>query len=366
MSSQDAQVDSNYDPELVSDFMEALNEAGGAIDSVLLRQEEEPSNKELLNELFRNLHSIKSNLRMMGLNRASDFVHTLENVIEELRNGNLKFENSLSDVVLLSINRIIEISEETFSGKPTEHLETSEIEAAMKNILQGGQENLQIRAKKVIQLLDPEFSTESFELQEIPTEASDLEMFNDLGELVESRSPNWIGRVQRTLTLAQNMALTKSMDEDVKNQVDLQQLKAAIYMHDVGIAFLPLDLLHKKDKLNDKERERMEHHPVIGSDLLRQLDGWDEAATMVLQHHEREDSKGYPNGLSGDSICAGAKIIAIADMFESLTRERADRVKRDSLLRTFTEINGCAGSQFSPVWVKVFNIVIRKAHVKVK
>ena len=366
MSNQDAQVDSNYDPELVSDFMEALNQAGGLIDNVLLNLEEEPSNKEQLNELFRNLHSIKSNLRMMGLNAISDFVHALESVIEELRSGDLIFDHSLSDVVLLSINRIIEISEATFSGKPTEHLRTDEVEAVMEIICQGDQANLQSKANEIINLLDPEFSIHPLGLQETPAVASDLEMFNALGQLVESRSPNWIGRVQRTLILAQSMALTKSMDEDVKNQVDLQQLKAAIYMHDVGMAFLPLELLHKNDKLNARERERMEHHTVIGSDLLRQLSGWEEAITMVLQHHEREDGKGYPSGLSGDSICAGAKIIAIADMFESLTRERADRVKRDSLLRTVTEINGCAGSQFSPVWVKVFNTVIRKVHAKEK
>ncbi|WP_394392914.1 HD-GYP domain-containing protein [Shewanella woodyi] len=84
-----------------------------------------------------------------------------------------------------------------------------------------------------------------------------------------------------------------------------------------------------------------------------------EAAQIVLQHHEQVDGAGYPNHLTGDKICDGAKIIAIADTFDARSHERAHHtLLKRPLVRTMNEINNFSGTQFDPYWVEIFNQVV--------
>jgi len=142
--------------------------------------------------------------------------------------------------------------------------------------------------------------------------------------------------------------------------VDPNQLAAAVLMHDIGMAFLPLNVLHKAGKLTGAELRTISSHPRTGYDLLRRMQRWDEAAEMVLQHHERVDGGGYPKGLTSLEICSGAKIIAIVDTFDARTHERAHvtQLKRP-FVRAVLEISKCSGSQFSEKWVGLFNDTIR-------
>ena len=80
---------------------------------------------------------------------------------------------------------------------------------------------------------------------------------------------------------------------------------------------------------------------------------------MVAQHHETPDGGGYPQQLKGDQICAGAKILAIVDAFESVTLKHRDRGMSRSILRAIAEVNAC-DKQFAPEWIVPFNAVIRR------
>lgn len=85
---------------------------------------------------------------------------------------------------------------------------------------------------------------------------------------------------------------------------------------------------------------------------------------MVEQHHERYDGGGYPCGLGQNAICHGAKIIAIADTFEAMSHARADGREKRPMLRVVAEVNAHSGGQFDPIWVEIFNRVIRLRYVK--
>jgi HD-GYP domain-containing protein (c-di-GMP phosphodiesterase class II) len=182
-------------------------------------------------------------------------------------------------------------------------------------------------------------------------------LFIQLACLVEARSRFWQGRSERILEMA------GAMNEAAGNVVDMLQLRAAVYAHDIGMAFLPLELLHKPDHLDASERDDMQIHPVLAAELLGRMSGWAAAVRMVREHHEREDGRGYPAALPGSAISDGAKAIAIADAFESMTHQRADRVEKKTLLQAVSEINRCAGTQFCPRWVAAFNQVIREKRV---
>jgi HD-GYP domain-containing protein (c-di-GMP phosphodiesterase class II) len=98
---------------------------------------------------------------------------------------------------------------------------------------------------------------------------------------------------------------------------------------------------------------------VIGSQLLLRFGGWDDAARMILDHHERFDGSGYPNGIKGEEIHVGARMIAIVDAFCSMTTERSDRNYKKGLLSAISEINANTETQFDPQLVSVFNDVVR-------
>ena len=119
----------------------------------------------------------------------------------------------------------------------------------------------------------------------------------------------------------------------------------------------------KPAPLNSDELEALYGHPAAAYQLLSSAKRWNQAANAVLQHHEHVDGNGYPNKLAGNSICEGAKILAIADAFEARTHERAyaTQLKRP-LIRAVLEINRCSGSQFDTGWVEVFNETVRETH----
>ncbi|WP_231913025.1 HD-GYP domain-containing protein [Sterolibacterium denitrificans] len=183
--------------------------------------------------------------------------------------------------------------------------------------------------------------------------AADLLFFRLLNKQYEARSPLFEGRRQRLLKLA------LETNEEAGTPIDPVQLEAAVYIHDVGMMFLPESLWLKAGKLNEDERFRMQIHPVLAAGLLERMAGWQSAAEMVAQHHEMPDGGGYPRRLRGEQICAGAKLLAIVDAFEAVMFKHGDRGATRSMLRAIAEINACS-NQFAAEWVRPFNRVIRR------
>ena len=151
------------------------------------------------------------------------------------------------------------------------------------------------------------------------------------------------------------------MNDQAGRPVDPNQLAAAVYMHDAGMALLPLELINSQNVLTDEQRDQIHQHTVIGYELMRYMHNWHEASLMVLQHHEQVDGKGYPYGLKEAEICEGAKIIAIVDMVDARSHERAHAMLlKRPLLRAAIELGKHSGQQFSEKWVNVFKEVFQE------
>ncbi|MCX7169512.1 MAG: HD domain-containing protein, partial [Proteobacteria bacterium] len=183
--------------------------------------------------------------------------------------------------------------------------------------------------------------------------ASDLEFFRTLAQQFETRSPHFAGRSGRLLKLALDT------NQGAGQPVDPLQLEAAVYLHDIGMMFLPEPVWLKVGKLSDQDKQLLHAHPRMAAGLLERMEGWQAAAEIVAQHHEMPDGRGYPNGLKNHAICAGAKILAIVDAFEAVTLKHSDRGQSRSLLRAIAEVNAC-DNQFAGEWIVPFNTVIRR------
>lgn len=142
------------------------------------------------------------------------------------------------------------------------------------------------------------------------------------------------------------------------NQRQLENLKYAALLHDVGKVGIPINILVKKEKLTEEEWQIIKEHPQKGADIVRQIIGFDEIAEIIKQHQERIDGKGYPQGLSKDQIKKEATIISVVDAFDAMT---SDRPYRKALTKeeAIKELQVNAGTQFDSEVVKAFTEIIQ-------
>ncbi|WBP87108.1 HD-GYP domain-containing protein [Kitasatospora cathayae] len=131
----------------------------------------------------------------------------------------------------------------------------------------------------------------------------------------------------------------------------LRTLRFAGILHDVGKLGVATELLRRNGPLSEDERRAVEIHPVYGYELVRGIDFLGEAHAGILHHHERMDGRGYPSGLAGEQIPEFARIISVADAFDSMTSTRSYRRGRP-VTEAVTELERCSGSQFDPVMVR--------------
>lgn len=118
-------------------------------------------------------------------------------------------------------------------------------------------------------------------------------------------------------------------------------------LHDIGKIGVPDNILLKPGKLTDEEWEIMKKHPQLGYDMLKNIDFLEDAANIVLHHHEHYDGSGYPGGLSGKDIPLGARIFSVVDALDAMTSDRVYR-KAFSFEKSFDIIRSAAGTQFDP------------------
>jgi putative two-component system response regulator len=137
------------------------------------------------------------------------------------------------------------------------------------------------------------------------------------------------------------------------SQKDLFTLEFAALLHDVGKIGMPDNILKKKSSLQSREYVTAQKHPVIGSEIVAKIDELKEVAAIIRHHHERYDGSGYPDGLVGEVIPFFARILALADSYETLISNRIYRPAL-SAKEALEEIKRSAGTQFDPHLVMIF------------
>lgn len=133
----------------------------------------------------------------------------------------------------------------------------------------------------------------------------------------------------------------------------VEEVRLAAVLHDVGKIGVPERILNKPGPLDADEFELMKQHTVLGSKILEPLRSIPNIQKIVRHHHERWDGSGYPDGLKGDATPMPARLIAIADAFDTMTSERTYKRSR-TRQEAVEELRRCAGSQFDPALVQAF------------
>lgn len=137
------------------------------------------------------------------------------------------------------------------------------------------------------------------------------------------------------------------------SQTDVEVIRTAALLHDIGKIGIPDDILNKPGKLSNHEYEQIQEHSSIGAKILGNVDSLKKVSQIIVQHHERYDGNGYPCGLTGREIGQEASILMIADSFDAMTTDRPYR-KALSLQEAINELRIHSGSQFHPELTECF------------
>jgi HD-GYP domain-containing protein (c-di-GMP phosphodiesterase class II) len=148
--------------------------------------------------------------------------------------------------------------------------------------------------------------------------------------------------------LACGIALELGLPEE-----EIERVRIASLLHDLGKLAVPADILDKPTTLTDGEWQAIGEHPRIGQVILEQASSLREAIPVILHHHERFNGGGYPHGLKGNEIPLGARIVSVADAYHAMVHERPySQAKAHE--EALAELQRHAGTQFDPAVVKIF------------
>jgi len=180
-----------------------------------------------------------------------------------------------------------------------------------------------------------------------------LEMIHALVISVETRDPYTRGHSERVTQYSKEIAKEMGLEEK-----ELKNLELACRIHDVGKIGVSDKILLKDERLTIAEWAEMKMHPVRGAEMLTFSEFFKPVIPIVRYHHERWDGKGYPDGLKGEEIPLGARIMAVADTFDAMSSARPYRDAVD-LKKILEEMKENAGGQLDPqiveIWLKIMD-----------
>lgn len=177
---------------------------------------------------------------------------------------------------------------------------------------------------------------------------SEAAIIKALSSVTEVRDPYTAGHQQRVAEIAVAIGRYLGLNEE-----EIASLEKAALLHDVGKISVPIEILSSPGTLTKLQRQLVEVHAAAGYELLKSIPSLEKEAVAVLQHHERLDGSGYPQGLVGDQICLAARILAVADVAEAMSSHRPYRPAK-GLGAALEELIANKGKLYDPAVVEAY------------
>jgi HD-GYP domain-containing protein (c-di-GMP phosphodiesterase class II) len=182
-----------------------------------------------------------------------------------------------------------------------------------------------------------------------------LAMATTLVSLIDLRDRYTGGHSTRVANYVRSIALQMCLCDD-----EIETMVFAASLHDIGKIGVPDHILLKPCGLSEEEFSWIRKHPEWGWMALHDVKGFEEAALLVLHHHERLDGKGYPSRLRGNEIPLASRLITVADSYDALTTNRPYRAAR-TRAEALTELHRCCDTQFDRQVVNAFTSVLEQS-----
>jgi HAMP domain-containing protein len=253
--------------------------------------------------------------------------------------------NDVRDRILIAAGAVLAVALmmawilATLIAKPLERLST-----AVKNLGQGALDTrVQVGGPYELQRLEERFNAMAAKVENL-VRGVIQSLATALGEH-DQVSPGHADRVARYAV--------RTAKQFKQEGEQLEEIKLASQLIDIGHMGIPPGLLHKTDPLSDDELRKLRTHPQVGARIIEPIPVLRNVVPLLMHHHERWDGRGYPLGLKGEAIPLGARILAVCDAFDAMLTEKRHRKAR-SQADALKELSRCAGAQFDPKVVDAF------------
>jgi len=185
-----------------------------------------------------------------------------------------------------------------------------------------------------------------------------FETIKALNKAVEVKDPYTSGHASRVGEYAIKLAQALKLPDN-----RIEKIRIAAILHDIGKIGISDSILNKTGVLTDDEYEAIKQHPLIGAQIVDNVDFLRDVTEIIKYHHERYDGKGYPEGIDGENIPMEAAILSIADVYDAMTSDRPYR-KALPVEKALTEIEKNAGTQFHPEIACTFINIVKEEEKK--
>ena len=240
-----------------------------------------------------------------------------------------------------------------FTGLEDEQVGLQAVHAGCQDYLIKGQGDAILIRRTVNYAIERMHLEEERQIQAQRLKRTLMQTVHAVSLTIEMRDPYTAGHQRRVAQLATAIGRHMGLDQD-----HLDGLQTAALIHDIGKINVPADFLSRPGHLSEAAFQVIMAHPQVGHDIVQGIEFPWPVATMILQHHERLDGSGYPNGISGDQIIRESRILAVADVVEAISSHRPYRPSL-GIDAALEEIRRNAGTHYDPAVVAACEEVIR-------
>lgn len=378
----------NQEPETLIEYRESIEEISCHLEELILALEEHADELAPLYELrdiFQELWVSSTKLDLLPI---SENILILVNAFDFMIEHK-SYPALFSEFLLLLVDRLLLIARDVEYSSEIDMLKAQNIHIALQDIIlsqsiveltdkipsaiahithKESEEGGSLSEDFSIDLFDDDTPTTDIEAVDIfvpEVKDNPLHACRDFIKSHQDHAISFLGHLADTQTrhgeehteALQEICLT--MNKIAGAPIDPEILWAGVTLHDIGLANIS-EIVSLPRKLTEDEIAQVQQHPLIGAQIANNLIDGEQFKAIILEHHERLDGRGYPNGLSGDQISDGGKILAIVDSFHGMTLARPHKRYSKNLLRAVSEINAAAGTLYDAYWVEIFNDCLKE------
>jgi two-component system, response regulator RpfG len=339
------------DEEILDDFMACLREAIEDVELTILALDKDKGNSELIHKLFRAMHSLKGNCRMVFLDPLVSSTHELEEIVQEIRNGLFSYDVTFGEFFRACIEQLEILVQDLIRDGESDPQRLKVINAAVKSVRAGKAEEQLALAKKALgKIYDYAAGVSSDDVSaDVIVEESDIDNLKRLAErMVE------LGLYDKE-RFRSMLELSIGLNEDLGSPVESEQLQAAIYMRVVTKA-----LRHKDESGQPLSRDKDSYD--AGSELLTAMPIWQTALRIIEHRFENVNGSG-PKKIQQADIHPGGRILRIVGHFTQVLANRGDSRFKKTLLRAVTDLNANVQIDFDQNYVEAFNLLVRRKFI---
>lgn len=343
--------------EFYSSFKEAMDELDNCLSTLNCRYDE-----EVVNEMFRAVHSVKGNCHMVFLDPIADVCHKLEDIVHQIRKGEYLYTPAQGEFMTFVFARLEQLIADVISGNGLSEKGT---EVLLKGVAQVYDASNDVRDLVIQNTLDS-FSgllssgndlsdkvLERLDQQKLLGSFDELEFMRGIALHTQSKSIQHKGDRDKLL------ALCLKVNEFMPKPVDRSQLTAAFHFQVVGGRFISSPVFDVTPDSQKWERDKAQEQLELSAGFLRLGDRWLEAAEMILQSFERYDGGGL-QGLKADDINNGSMVLSLIRYYQQVFHKlsKSNRAKI-AVSKSLSRINSDKGYRFSPEAVEALNQLAR-------